>query len=92
MRAAEVMRTSFATVKLSTPLIDAARLLLETNQRGLPVLDDGDRLVGIVTKAICSIALNLASILPATGSRPSWASRRVDASGSVCAHFASPGS
>jgi CBS domain-containing protein len=51
MRAAEVMRTSFATVKPSTPLIDAARLLLETNQRGLPVLDDGDRLVGIVTES-----------------------------------------
>ena len=49
MRAADVMRTSFATVKLSTPLIAAARLLLETNQRGLPVLDDEDRLVGIVT-------------------------------------------
>lgn len=44
------MRTSFATVKPSTPLIDAARLLLETNQRGLPVLDDEGRLVGIVTE------------------------------------------
>jgi CBS domain-containing protein len=45
MRAGDVMRTSFATVKLHTSLIDAARLLLETNQRGLPVLDEG-RLVG----------------------------------------------
>jgi CBS domain-containing protein len=49
MRAGDVMRTSFATVKLHTSLIDAARLLLETNQRGLPVLDEG-RLVGIVTE------------------------------------------
>ena len=50
MRVTEVMRTSFATVKLHTPLIDAARLLLETNQRGLPVLDDDGRLVGIITE------------------------------------------
>lgn len=50
MRAAEVMRTSFATVKPSSSLLDAARLLLETNQRGLPVLDDDGRLVGIVAE------------------------------------------
>ena len=50
MRTADVMRTSFAAVKPSTQLLDAARLLLETNQRGLPVLDDEDRLVGIVTE------------------------------------------
>jgi CBS domain-containing protein len=50
MRVADVMRTSIATVKPSTPLIDAARLLLETNQRGLPVLDDNRRLLGIVAE------------------------------------------
>jgi hypothetical protein len=50
MRAGDVMRTSFATVKPTTPLIDAARLLLETNQRGLPVLDDEGHPVGIVTE------------------------------------------
>jgi CBS domain-containing protein len=50
MRAGDVMRTSFATVKPSTRLIDAARLLLETNQRGLPVLDDDGRLLGIVAE------------------------------------------
>jgi CBS domain-containing protein len=50
MRAGDVMRTSFATVKPSTPVIDTARLLLETNQRGLPVLDDEGRLVGIVAE------------------------------------------
>ena len=50
MRAAHVMRTFIATVKPSTPLIDAARLLLETNQRGLPVLDDEEHLVGIVAE------------------------------------------
>ena len=50
MRATDVMRRSFATVKPSTPLIDATRLLLETNQRGLPVLDDDSRLVGIISE------------------------------------------
>ena len=50
MRAADVMRTSFATVKPNTPIIDAARLLLETNQRGLPVMDDDGRLLGIVAE------------------------------------------
>ena len=50
MRAIEVMRSSFATVRPSTLLIDAARLLLETNQRGLPVLDKDENLVGIVSE------------------------------------------
>ena len=50
MRAADVMRTSFATVKPNTQLIDVARLLLETNQRGLPVLDVDGRLAGIVAE------------------------------------------
>jgi CBS domain-containing protein len=50
MLATETMRSSFATVKPTTALIDAARLLLQTNQRGLPVLDDDGRLVGIVSE------------------------------------------
>ena len=50
MRASDVMLGSFATVKPSTPLIDAVRLLLETNQRGLPVVDDNGDLVGIISE------------------------------------------
>jgi CBS domain-containing protein len=50
MRVSDVMRTSFATVKPGTSLLEAARLLLETNQRGLPVLDDNEMLVGIVSE------------------------------------------
>ncbi|WP_445217077.1 CBS domain-containing protein [Bradyrhizobium sp. Pa8] len=50
MRASDIMRTSFATVKPETPLLEALHLLLETNQRGLPVLDDGGALVGIVAE------------------------------------------
>jgi CBS domain-containing protein len=50
MLATEVMRSSFAAVKPTTTLIDAVRLLLQTNQRGLPVLDDNGHLVGIVSE------------------------------------------
>ena len=50
MRVSDVMRSSFATVKPGTSLLEAARLLLETNQRGLPVLDDNEMLVGIVSE------------------------------------------
>ena len=50
MRVTDVMRESFATVKPGTPLIEVARLLIETNQRGLPVLDEQGELVGIVSE------------------------------------------
>lgn len=50
MRASDIMRTSFATVKPETPLLEALHLLLETNQRGLPVLDDEGTLVGIIAE------------------------------------------
>jgi CBS domain-containing protein len=50
MRATDVMRSSFATVRPGTALIDAVRLPLETNQRGLPVVDDDGGLVGIISE------------------------------------------
>ena len=50
MLATDVMRTWFATVKPNAPLLDAVRLLLETNQRGLPVIDDNGSLVGVISK------------------------------------------
>lgn len=50
MRATDVMLSSFATVKPGTALIDAVRLLLQTNQRGLPVVDDDGNLVGIISE------------------------------------------
>src|SRR5579864_4001856 len=49
MNVADVMRRSIASIGPNAPLIDAARLLLETNQRALPVVDDG-RLVGIISE------------------------------------------
>ena len=49
MNVSDVMRTSIARIGPNAPLIDAASLLLETNQRALPVLDD-DQLVGIISE------------------------------------------
>lgn len=50
MKAADVMRTWFATVKPRASLLDAIHLLLETNQRGLPVVDGEGVLVGIISE------------------------------------------
>lgn len=50
MKAADIMRTWFATVKPGAPLLDAIHLLLETNQRGLPVVDGDGALLGIISE------------------------------------------
>jgi CBS domain-containing protein len=50
MRAIDVVRTSFETVTVDTPLKEAVRLLLKTNQRGLPVLDNDGHLAGIISE------------------------------------------
>ena len=50
MLATKVMRRSFATIKPTTSLAEAARLLLQMNQRGLPVLNQDDDLVGILSE------------------------------------------
>ncbi|OCK53808.1 CBS domain-containing protein [Bradyrhizobium sp. LMTR 3] len=50
MLATEIMRRSFATVKPTTSVLDDLRLLLETNQRCLPVIDDAGALVGLVSE------------------------------------------
>ena len=50
MLATKVMRSSFATIRPTTVLAEAARLLLQTNQRGLPVLDRDGKLAGILSE------------------------------------------
>jgi CBS domain-containing protein len=50
MNVSDVMRRSFATIKPDAPLMDAAQLLVETNQRGLPVVDSEGMLVGVVSE------------------------------------------
>jgi CBS domain-containing protein len=52
MLATDVVRTWFATVRPNAPLLDAIRFFLETDQRGLPVIDDNGSLVGVISKAI----------------------------------------
>jgi CBS domain-containing protein len=50
MNVSDIMRRSFATIKPDAPLLDAAHLLLETNQRGLPVIDHEGALVGVISE------------------------------------------
>jgi CBS domain-containing protein len=66
MNASDIMRRSIATVSPTAPLIDAARLLLETNQRALPVLDGG-RLVGIISEGDFLHRVELGIEAPAKG-------------------------
>ncbi|MGY3691670.1 CBS domain-containing protein [Bradyrhizobium sp. USDA 3240] len=50
MLATDVMRSSFASIKPTTTVLSAVELLLETDQRGLPVIDDVGDLVGMVSE------------------------------------------
>ncbi len=50
MNVSDIMRRSFATIRPDAPLLEAAQLLLETNQRGLPVIDGEGILVGFISE------------------------------------------
>jgi len=50
MNVSDIMRRSFAMIKPDARLLDAAHLLMETNQRGLPVVDQEGALVGIISE------------------------------------------
>ncbi len=50
MNVSDVMRRSFTTIGPEAPLVDAAHLLMETNQRGLPVVDRDGTLVGVISE------------------------------------------
>jgi len=50
MKAGDVMTLGAATVRPDASLAEAARLMLEHRISGLPVLDDGGALLGIVTE------------------------------------------
>ena len=50
MIVSEIMRRSLSTVRPETGVIEAADLLLKTNQRALPVVDDAGLMIGIVSE------------------------------------------
>jgi CBS domain-containing protein len=50
MKAADVMTHNVVSVGPDTTVADAVRLMLQDDISGLPVIDEGDRLVGIVTE------------------------------------------
>jgi CBS domain-containing protein len=66
MNVSSIMRRSFATVKPEALLLEAADLLLETNQRGLPVIDGEGMLVGIISEGDFLHRAEL-DIVPPTG-------------------------
>jgi len=51
MRARDIMTTPVTTVRADTPIKEAAAVLAENGFTALPVVDDDDRLIGIVTEA-----------------------------------------
>lgn len=50
MNVSDVMRRSFATIGPDAPVMEAAHLLMKTNQRGLPVIDREGALVGVISE------------------------------------------
>jgi CBS domain-containing protein len=51
MGAHQIMTGDSITVAPHTTIEDAARIMLQTHIRGLPVMDDAGRLVGIVSES-----------------------------------------
>ncbi len=51
LRARDVMTSPAVTVRPETPLVEAARIMARRRISGLPVVDEGGRLVGIVSEA-----------------------------------------
>jgi CBS domain-containing protein len=51
MNVSDIMRRSFATIRPDAPLLNAVHLLLQTNQRGLPVIDCEGTLVGVISES-----------------------------------------
>lgn len=49
-RVEEIMTTSLTTIEPDAPIVEAAKLMRVAHVGGLPVVDENDRLVGIVTR------------------------------------------
>ena len=50
MRAKDVMSMEVVTIDAKATLLEAVTLLINSQESALPVLDDGDSLVGIVSE------------------------------------------
>jgi CBS-domain-containing membrane protein len=63
MNVSHVMRRSFTTIKPEASSLEAAHLLRETNQRGLPVIDGEGTLVEIISEGdfLHRVELDMAS-------------------------------
>ena len=51
LKAKDIMATELITVSPATPVIEAARILLEKRINGLPVLNEAGQLVGIICQS-----------------------------------------
>ncbi|HBY93429.1 MAG: CBS domain-containing protein [Ardenticatenaceae bacterium] len=49
-RVEDIMTTSVTTIEPEAPIVEAAKLIRVAHVGGLPVVDENDRLVGIVTR------------------------------------------
>ena len=50
MNAVDIMRSSFAVIAPTKPVLEVANLLLETNQRIIPVVDADRAIIGVVSE------------------------------------------
>ncbi|MBN9001231.1 MAG: CBS domain-containing protein, partial [Rhizobiales bacterium] len=64
MKASDVMRSPAVSIKPDCRVIDAVRLLMESNRRGLPVVDSAGRFVGIVSEGDFLRRIELGTVPP----------------------------
>ncbi|MEQ1695777.1 MAG: CBS domain-containing protein [Hyphomicrobiaceae bacterium] len=68
----EIMTTSVIHVSPDQPLTRALQLMLETRARSFPVLDDGGKLVGVISRQDIMRALNQATLSTRKTAKPSF--------------------
>ncbi len=71
MQAQDIMTRRVITVGLETPIPEIAELLITHRISGVPVVDAKNRVLGMVTRAICAAGAN-------------WGPRSTAAAGSGC--------
>lgn len=73
MNVADIMRSSFAVIAPTKPVLEAANILLETNQRIIPVVGPDRAVIGVVSEGDCLHRAEL-DVLPSPGNwrRAAW--------------------